>query len=451
MQNTNTQVRVNIVGGGLAGCEAAWQLVKRGIAVDLYEMRPEKMTPAHKTNGLAELVCSNSFKSQKPLTSAACLKRELAAFDSLILAAGYHSRVPAGDALAVDRLKLSQYIEEKLTSSELFTRKSGEIKTIADECELEKKQQYWIVATGPLTSSALAQYLLELCGTSKHLYFYDAIAPLLDAGSIDESQCFWQGRGEQDKDYLNIALNKQQYLDFVADVASAEKVPLSSFEKTKYFECCLPIEVMVERGVDTLRYGPLKPIGLSDPKASTPPYAVIQLRREDDRCERLSMVGMQTKMKWPEQKRVFSKLPGLKDLEILRYGSVHRNTYIDSPNVLRSDLSAKNNSRVHLAGQVVGVEGYLESTAMGAVAGMVVANKVLAKSQALPPKETFMGALLHYVTHGDKGDFAPMNVNLGLVPSIAKSKKGLKRYERRQAQCQAAMDRFDEYHQDLVC
>lgn len=416
-------MKAHVVGGGLAGCEAAWQLAKRGIPVCLHEMRPLKMTPAHQTGNLAELVCSNSLKSMADDSAPGQLKREMLALDSLIIRSGYEAKVPAGQALAVDRERFSDAIGKSLLETNRVERLHREVTEIPSLAELESRNEIWIIATGPLTADALAAQVKTLAGGAERLHFYDAIAPVIDAESIKMDSAFfadrWQ-KGEDGGDYLNLPLNEEEYNRFIDAVAASEKMPLHDFEDVKYFESCLPIEVMVERGRETLRFGPMKPVGLTDPRTGRWPYANLQLRKENIDATMFSLVGFQTKMKWPEQRRVFGLIPGLEEAEFLRFGSVHRNTYIKSPDVLNSDLSFKSNPRVFLAGQITGVEGYTESAAIGLMAGRHAFNKLMGSKQTNPPADSMLGALVNYVTIGPLGDYAPMNANFGLLPAIPK-------------------------------
>ena len=445
---------LHIVGGGLAGSEAAWQAAEQGIRVVLHEMRPDKKSGAHRTGGLAELVCSNSFKSADPTSAPGRLKEELRAFDSLIMKAAAYARVPAGAALAVDRVLFSEFVSKTLSKHPGITIRSGEVCTLPDQDSLQEKNAGLIVATGPLTSEALADALQSLCGGKRRLYFYDAIAPVLAAESLDLKHCFFQdryGKGDGQGDYLNIPLSKEQYGALVEDIRNAEKVPLHSFEEARYFECCLPIEVMVERGAETLRFGPMKPVGIADPASGIRPWANIQLRMENSDKTMFSMVGFQTKMKWPEQKRIFSKFPALKNAEFLRYGSVHRNTYIRSPEVLGPELEVKASPRIRLAGQITGVEGYLESAATGLLAGRAAAAQIADTSSfTMPPAGTLTGALLRYVTLGCKGHFSPMNANLGLLPPVDRI-KGEKKNERKARQCRISAEQFRHYLDRTGC
>lgn len=437
-------MHIHIVGGGLAGSEASWQLLKRGHKVTLHEMRPKKTTAAHQTGELAELVCSNSLKSLLDASAPGELKKEMALLDSLIIKSAYKAKVPAGMALAVDRKVFSTEISSTLHSFKKFTRMDEEVTHIPTEAELKEKNQVWIIATGPLTSDKMAGELQKLCDDDMRLFFYDAIAPVISADSIDMDKCFIADRyGENGTgDYINVPLNKEEYETFIADATSAEKTPLHNFEKPKYFESCLPVEVMIERGKETLRFGPMKPVGLTNPHTGHRPWANIQLRKENVEATMYSMVGFQTKMKWPEQKRVFSKIPGLANAEFLKYGSIHRNTYLDSPKVLTPNLSFKKNSRVFLAGQITGVEGYTESTAIGLLAAIAVHH--IGEDISLPPKDTMIGALLHHVTYGGLGAYVPMNTNLGLLPHVERNKK-ISKAQKKEIQCQKALKAFNEW------
>jgi methylenetetrahydrofolate--tRNA-(uracil-5-)-methyltransferase len=440
-------VKAHVVGAGLAGSEAAWQLVSRGIPVVLHEMRPGKMTAAHQTGDFAELVCSNSLKSMADHSAPGLLKREMLALGSLVIKAGLDAKVPAGQALAVNREMFSKIIEQSLVNTGLVTIDRSEITTIPSEDELTRSGEIWILATGPLTSDALAAQIQELAGGEKRLHFYDAIAPVIDADSIDGEKGFMADRwekGEDGGDYLNLPMNKDEYNAFIDAVIAAEKMPLHEFEDVKYFESCLPIEVMIERGRDTLRFGPMKPVGLTDPRTGRWPYANVQLRKENLDATMFSMVGFQTKMKWPEQKRVFALIPGLENAEYLRFGSVHRNTYIKSPVALEADLSFRKNRRVFLAGQISGVEGYTESAAMGLIAGRNGASILKGEQASLPPNDTMIGSLLNYVTVGPLGDYAPMNTNLGLLPAIAKV-RGKGKKDRQEEKARNAWLSFDNW------
>jgi len=449
---STSQQKIRIVGGGLAGSEAAWQALRSGFAVTLHEMRPERLTPAHKTGNLAELVCSNSLKSLSPDSAPGRLKAEMEALDSLVLRAAAEARVPAGQALAVDRDVFSAAVTRALAEHPAFERVDGEVTELPTTAELEARGECLIVATGPLTSPALAAALEGLTDHKRRLYFYDAIAPVIAADSIDREHAFLasrydKGNGEGEAgDYLNLPLTKDEYEAFIDAVQAAEYMPLHAFEDTRYFEACLPIEVMVERGRETLRFGPMKPVGLTDPRTGHRPWANLQLRLENVEGTMYSMVGFQTKMKWPEQKRVFSLIPALREAEFLRYGSVHRNTYLKSPELLAADLSFKASPRVFLAGQVTGVEGYTESAAIGLLAARAAVAKVRGEAFAMPPRDTMIGALAHYVTHGGLGDFQPMNANLGLLPPLDRQ-RGESKADKKARQCSRAREVFATYLQ----
>ncbi len=445
----NFKHKVRIIGGGLAGTEAAWQALSAGYEVVLHEMRPVMMTAAHKTGNLAELVCSNSLKSLSQESAPGRLKAEMTAMGSLVTRAAAEAKVPAGQALAVDREIFSAAIERELAAHPGFRRVGGEVTEIPSSEHLAANNECLIIATGPLTSEALAAGLEKLGNQNRRLYFYDAIAPILSAESIDMNHAFKasrydKGESGEEGDYLNLPLTKDEYEAFIDAVIKAEYMPLHAFESTKYFEACLPIEVMVERGRETLRFGPMKPVGLTDPRTGHRPWANLQLRLENVEGTMYSMVGFQTKMKWPEQKRVFSMIPALKDVEFFRYGSVHRNTYLKSPDVLSPDLSFKSSPRVFLAGQVTGVEGYTESAAIGLLAGRAAVARLKGETFTMPPKDTVIGALVNYVTFGGLGDFAPMNANLGLLPAIDRQ-RGESKAEKKARQCQRAKERFEQY------
>ena len=448
--NSSSRPEIHIIGGGLAGVEAAYQCLRRGLKVTLYEMRPARKTPAHQTGDLAELVCSNSFKSDSLESAPGQLKWEMASLGSLVVEAANSSRVPAGQALAVDRVKFSAAVKERLHSFTGFTLEEKEVTQLPPEEEMARKNQLWLMATGPLTAEPLARALSEMSGLEKSLYFYDAIAPIIDAQSINMDEGYWANRWDkgEGQDYFNIPLDKEQYEDFVQGVIDAEKMPLHDFEKVQYFESCLPIEVMAGRGKDTLRFGPMKPVGLIDKRTNKRPWAVIQLRRENDSASMLSMVGFQTKMKWPEQKRLFSKLPCLKEVEIYRYGSVHRNTYVEAPRILSENFSLKKNNRLFLAGQITGVEGYTESAGIGLLAGICMVDKALGRKNQLPPKTTLLGALGHYVLFGSHGKYQPMNAHFGLLPTIER-KKGVSKSDVKIKKTQLAKEAFKAWDTQL--
>jgi methylenetetrahydrofolate--tRNA-(uracil-5-)-methyltransferase len=415
---------ITIIGGGLAGCEAAHQVTRFGLRVKLFEMRPKRPTPAHKTHYLGELVCSNSLKSDSLENASGILKEEMRRLNSIVIEAADQNRVPAGKALAVDREGFSLYLTKKIEENPLIEIVREEVQRIPDHLDSPL-----IIATGPLTSDSLSEDIKRLTGSS-YLYFYDAISPIVDADTIDYSKVFRgsrYGRGkEEEGDYINCPLNEEEYYRFVEELIKAKKVETKDFEKAIYFEGCLPIEVMAERGKDTLRFGPMRPVGLVDPKTGRTPFAVVQLRMENKEGTMYNMVGFQTKLTYPEQKRIFRMIPGLENAEFMRYGSVHRNTYINSPKLLYPTLQFRKNELIFFAGQIVGVEGYVESAAMGIVAGINAARIALGQKPIVPPPETAIGSLLRYITESHTSDFQPMNINFGLFPppphGIPKSK-----------------------------
>ncbi|MBO7177486.1 MAG: methylenetetrahydrofolate--tRNA-(uracil(54)-C(5))-methyltransferase (FADH(2)-oxidizing) TrmFO [Clostridia bacterium] len=404
---------VKIIGGGLAGCEAAYQLLKKGYEVELYEMRPVNNTAAHKTEGLAELVCSNSLKSEDGTTSQGLLKNEMKLFGSLILECAEVARVPAGGALAVDRNIFSQEVERRLNEFKGFKLIREEVKEIGDDV---------IVATGPLTSDALCENILKLTGADK-LYFYDAVAPIVTLESVDKEKSFWSARyGKGSDDYLNCPMSKEEYDAFYNALVNAQTVVLKDFEKREIFEGCMPVEVMAKRGVDALRFGPLRPVGIWGENGERY-YAVVQLRKEDNYDSLVNLVGFQTNLTFGEQKKVFSMIPALHDAEFVRYGVMHRNTYINSPAVLNEDFSLKENPTIFFAGQITGVEGYMESTMSGLIAGINMARKLSGKDTMSLPETTLMGSLSRYVSNC-RSNFQPMHVSFALLPPMeGKTKK----------------------------
>lgn len=408
--------KVIIIGGGLAGCEAAWQLLQRGHEVHLYEMKPQKFSPAHHMENLAELVCSNSFKSNSLDNAHGLLKEELRLLHSLIINTADKTAVPAGTALTVDRVLFSNQVEEKLKLQKNFFLYRAEIKTIPPD-------SLTIIATGPLSSEAIAREISQMLKSS-YLYFYDAISPIVEADSINMDKVFWASRYDKGTpDYLNCPLSKQEYTHFRHELLTGEKVSTKSFEDIRHFEGCLPIEVLAERGLETLAFGPMKPVGLIDPYTGVMPYAVVQLRRENAVGTLFNMVGFQTKLTWPEQRRIFHLIPGLENAKFARYGSIHRNTFINSPFLLSPSLQLKNNKKVFFAGQITGVEGYTESTAMGLLAGLNAAYIIEGKKLQPPPTQTAIGALLRYITSPESADcFQPMNINFGLLDTLQEKK-----------------------------
>lgn len=413
---------VRIIGGGLAGCEAAWQLARRGVAVELFEMRPGRMTEAHTSGELAELVCSNSLRSLSLTAPGGLLKEEMRRLDSLVVRVANDHRVPAGSALAVDREGFSRALSRAVASL-------PRLRLIREEVE-DMPEGVVIVATGPLTSPSLSRHLASLLG-SDHLYFYDAISPIVTAESVNMEIAFRASRyGRDGDDYLNCPLTQTQYDRFVDAVLAAAKVPTRSFERCIPFEGCMPIEEMVERGRETLAFGPMKPVGLIDPRTGKSPYAVVQLRQEDREATLYNLVGFQTKMTYPEQKRVFSLIPGLEKAEFVRLGSLHRNTFIDSPRHLLPSLQWRASPMRFFAGQITGVEGYVESAACGLIAGINAARMVLGLGPVVPPATTALGALLRYITDPSRKNFQPMNANFGLLPPISGPLRGRARKER---------------------
>lgn len=398
---------VKIIGGGLAGCEAAYQLLKRGFEVELYEMRPVKQTAAHKTEGLAELVCSNSLKSEDGTTSQGLLKKEMGLLGSLILECAEVARVPAGGALAVDRVLFSQEIERRLNEFEGFKLIREEVKEITDEV---------IVATGPLTSESMSETIIKLTGADK-LYFYDAVAPIVTLESVDKTKSFWSARyGKGSDDYLNCPMSKEEYEAFYQALVSAQTVVLKDFEKREIFEGCMPVEVMAKRGVDALRFGPLRPVGIWGEDGSRY-YAVVQLRKEDNYDSLVNLVGFQTNLTFGEQKKVFSMIPALHDAEFVRYGVMHRNTYMNSPAVLSECFSLRENPSVFFAGQITGVEGYMESSMSGMLAGINMARYLRGQEALNLPETTLCGSLSRYVANC-RSNFQPMHVSFALLPPL---------------------------------
>ena len=434
--------KINVIGAGMAGSEAAWMIARHGFEVNLYEMKPKQFSPAHKLEGFAELVCSNSLGSMMEYSAPQLLKEEMTALGSLILDGAYYGQVPSGKALGVDREKLSQYVTEKLSSH-------PKINIVRDEFSKIKPDEWTIIATGPLTSDALTAELGKFIGVDT-LYFYDSISPIIDADSIDYSKTFFASRYEDGQDdYLNCPLSKDQYFQFVADIVAAEKVPVRSFEEMKCFEACMPVEVLAERGPKTLMFGPMKPVGLFNPHEGRRPYAVVQLRRENMPTTMYNMVGFQTRMKWGDQRRVFQTIPGLENAEFISMGSMHRNTYIDSTRLLGKDLFLKQHPFVAFAGQLTGVEGYVDSAAMGMMAGLVVIHRILGKDWKQPPVDSAMGALMNYITTPkDKGKFSPMNINFGLLPPL-ETERRIEKKEKKEAMVHRARSSFAAWKSEM--
>jgi len=436
---------VTIAGGGLAGSEAAWQLAVRDISVTLYEMRPVRSTPAHKTDRLAELVCSNSLKSNTPGAASWLLKEELRRSGSLLLKLAGECAVPGGAALAVDRERFSASVTQALAEHPLVTIRREELREIPSDGLV-------VIATGPLTSDALARCLQSLTG-SENLAFYDAISPIVDAETLNHERLFpasRYGKGGPD-DYLNCPLNEAEYAAFYDALRGAETVPAHEFEDLNYFEACLPIEELARRGYDTLRFGPMKPVGLLDPRTGKQPFAVVQLRAENLRFSSYNLVGFQNHLKFPEQERILRLIPGLENAEFLRLGQIHRNTYINAPRLLEADLSLRAAPNVFIAGQLCGVEGYVECIATGFLAGAALAQQLAGAAFTPPPRTTALGSLLHYTSHADPGNFQPANIAFDLLPPLENLPRAIARDRgaRRARQCERALADLQEWLHEL--
>lgn len=431
---------VIVIGGGLAGTEAALQIAKRGIKVKLYEMKPTKFSDAHSNENLAEIVCSNSFKSNLLTNACGLLKEELRILGSELIPIADSNSVPAGQALAVDREEFSKKVTEKIENE-------PNIEVIRKEITEIPKDKYVVIATGPLTSNDLANQIQEMLG-QKQLYFYDAAAPIVEKDSIDMNIAFYGDRYSEEKgrdedynewierikneeaSYINLPMNKEEYEKFYNELINAEVVVLHEFEKREIFEGCMPIEIMAKRGEDTLRFGPLKPVGFDDPRTGKRPYAVVQLRQDNKEGNLYNLVGFQTNLKYGEQKRVLNLIPGLENASFVKYGVMHRNTYIQSPNLLNNIYQLKNNKKIFFAGQITGVEGYVESISSGFLAGLNIANEILGKESIIMPKETVIGALADYISTPNE-KFQPMNANFGILPQLPEKIKDKKeRYKR---------------------
>ena len=408
-----------VVGAGLAGSEAAWQLARRGVSVTLYEMKPARRTPAHTTDNFAELCCSNSLRSDELTNAVGLLKEEMRRLDSLILRCADATRVPAGGALAVDREAFSAMVTDAVRGDPRITVAEGELTRIPEGRV--------IVASGPLTSDALAAAVAEKCGEGLH--FFDAVAPIVTLESVDMQSAWFASRYDKGtSDYVNCPMTEEEYAAFVRELAAAEQAEAHGFEDSDVFEGCMPVEVMARRGIDTLRYGPMKPVGLLDPKTGKEPYAVVQLRRDNAAGTLYNLVGFQTHLRFPEQRRVFSMIPALRGAQYVRYGVMHRNTYLDSPRLLDRYYRLRSEPRISFAGQMTGVEGYVESAASGLLAGLETARELRGEPPADFPQETAIGALALYVSSGSVGDFQPMNVNFGIISPLGRRVKG-KRYK----------------------
>jgi methylenetetrahydrofolate--tRNA-(uracil-5-)-methyltransferase len=430
------QERIKIIGAGLAGSEAAWQCARRGVPVELCEMRPARSTPAHQTADFAELVCSNSLKSDSENTAPWLLKEEMRRAGSLLLEIARECAVPAGHALAVDRTAFAAKVTEAISREPLITIRREEMTRMDDH-------EVTIIATGPLTSDALSQEIARLSSASgsPHLYFYDSISPIVEADSIDLSKVYRAARYDKGSaDYINCPMTKEQYDRFYDALLAAQSVEERDWEHLNYFEACLPIEEIARRGRDTLRFGPMKPVGLKDP-AGRIPYAVVQLRQENLRADSYNIVGFQNHLKFGDQARVLRLIPGLENARFLRYGQIHRNTYINAPVMLRETLQTKQRQNVLFAGQICGVEGYVESIATGLMAGVHAAALVSGGALTPPPRTTAFGSLVHYITHADPKNFQPANITFDLLPPL--ESKVRDRQERRRLQCRRALEEFD--------
>ena len=417
-------MKVNVIGAGLAGCEAAWQLAQRGMSVRLYEMKPQKYSPAHHSADFAELVCSNSLRSDQIFNAVGLLKEEMRRLGSLILACADETRVPAGGALAVDREGFARMVTKKIHANDKIEVISGEVTQIDPEA-------YTIVASGPLTSDALAEEIARLTG-GEYLHFFDAAAPLVTKESIDMDSAFYAARYDRGTaDYINCPMNKEEYLAFYNALITAQTAELKEFENGKVFEGCMPVEVMAARGVDTLLFGPLKPVGIANPKTGKDDfYAVVQLRQDNAAASLYNIVGFQTHLKFGEQKRVFSMIPALKNAEFARYGVMHRNTFLNSPELLNKYYQLKSNPRIFFAGQITGVEGYVESASSGLLAGLNMARLLAGQEMLDFTNKTAIGALVNYVADGTVKHFQPMNVNFGIMEGLTERiKKKRERYE----------------------
>jgi methylenetetrahydrofolate--tRNA-(uracil-5-)-methyltransferase len=432
--------KIRIIGAGLAGSEAAWQCARRGVRCELYEMRPVRSTPAHQTSHFAELVCSNSLKSDTENTGPWLLKEELRRAGSLLLRIARECAVPAGHALAVDRTTFASAATQTISSEPLISIRREEVTHLDQD-------QVTIIATGPLTSGALSQEIARLTGTT-HLYFYDSISPIVDADSIDMSQVYLAARYDKGSaDYINCPMSKEQYDAFYNALISAQSSEERDWENLNYFESCLPIEEIARRGRDTLRFGPMKPVGLTDPRTGKQAYAVVQLRQENQRANSYNIVGFQNHLRFGEQARVLRLIPGLENARFLRYGQIHRNTYINAPALLSETLQMRQHVNVLFAGQICGVEGYVESIATGLMAGIHAAALACGEQPLAPPRATAFGSLVHYVTHADAKNFQPANITFDLLAPLEKPVRD--RQQRHRLQCERALHEFDHWIETL--
>jgi len=437
---------VIVVGGGLAGVEAAWQAARAGARVQLHEMRPVKQTPAHRTDKLAEIVCSNSLKSDEPGTASYLLKEELRRGGSLVMEAAAATRVPAGAALAVDRQQFADYITRRIEDN-------PKIEIVREEITAIPREATTIIATGPLTSDALTWEIMKLTGDDQ-MYFYDAIAPIVAADSVDQAIAFRAARyGKGGDDYLNCPFDEEQYARFYEALIEANSVPLQRFEETRWFEACLPIEELARRGVDTLRYGPMKPVGLVDPRHGREPYAAVQLRQENLMADAYSMVGFQNHLRYGEQARVLRLIPGLEHAEFLQFGQIHRNTYINAPRVLEPTMQMRAHPNIFFAGQITGVEGYVESVAMGWLAGNNAARLLSGKELLVAPTRSAIGALARYVSSAETKNYQPVNITFALLAPLdpEQQKRVRRKRDRRALQVELALKEWDEWISDNLC
>ena len=440
-------MRVRIIGAGLAGSEAAWQCARRGVSVELFEMRPVRTTPAHQSGDFAELVCSNSLKSDSENTAPWLLKEEMRRAGSLLLEIARETAVPAGHALAVDRAEFSRKVTEAISRDGLITIRREEVSTVDAD-------QVTVIATGPLTSDALSKEIVRLSADSSragtpaphdNLYFFDSISPIVDADSIDMSKVYLAARYDKGSaDYINCPMSKEEYDRFYDALLAAQSVEQKDWEKLNYFESCLPIEEIARRGRDTLRFGPMKPVGLKDPRTGRIPYAAVQLRQENLRADSYNLVGFQNHLKFGEQARVLSLIPGLEGARFLRFGQIHRNTYINAPALLNPTLQMKAHPHVLFAGQICGVEGYVESIATGLIAGMNAAGLATGGELAPPPRATAFGSLIHYITQAESKTFQPANITFDLLPALETRVRDRK--ERHRRQCELALREFDAWY-----
>jgi len=433
-----------VIGGGLAGVEAAWQAAELGIKVQLFEMRPVKQTPAHRTDKLAEIVCSNSLKSDEVGTASYLLKEELRRGSSLVMEAAAATRVPAGAALAVDRHKFAELITTKIQEHPNINLRREEVTSLSDNAVT-------IIATGPLSSEALTEQIMKLTG-SDQMYFYDAIAPIVTAESIDFKVAFRAARYDKGgDDYVNCPFTEEQYAKFYSELTAANSVPLQRFEETRWFEACLPIEELARRGVDTLRFGPMKPVGLRDPRTGREPYAAVQLRQENLMADAYSLVGFQNHLRYGEQARVIRLIPGLENAEFLQFGQIHRNTYICSPRVLNATMQMRDQPTVFFAGQITGVEGYVESVAMGWLAGLNAARLLSDETLVEAPVESATGALARYVSSVETKNFQPVNITFGLLPPLSEpeGRRARKKSERRKLQVELGLQKWVAWLQEI--